>query len=487
MAGSRLRVLGVGTDVSVTAVLHGGAALLGFAFQAILLRNLSKEDAGTYFLAIAAAMVAGGLADFGIAATILPRISILSNSSSPTFRAALNLRALSLAISGILLFGFLLFTGTTLPTAVGLAAFGSILFSAKGTGIRQLYELIWRLRGRTYVVGALSMFDMVLGVIALIVLAWAGELTLLTAALVAGLSGVPTFMASVLPIHRSLVKSPDWRRPIPRRLYKAILLSSLPIAGLAFLGQLSAQLETLVLDVVRLGEREIAAYNAAIRPLTALIFLATTFAFGLNPLVSQVFKRVRKDVDLAFLAGIGVRVLGSVALVILGVGWVHAQDLMRIFGPEYMREAYILRIYGCVSLIAFQVVLFDQFLMALGRRTVTLIGGLMQVSLALTLELLVVGRWGLPGLVAAKGLSMIALVGYQLWRVPGNARSAALQGHLRLLATGIALAASLFLTEGVNEFVRGPVIVAVVVTSLILFRVVTREDLRRLRRIRPTV
>lgn len=484
MAGPRLRVLGVGADVSVAAVFHGVAALLAFAFQTILLRSLSKEEAGTYFLAIAAAMVAGGLADFGIAATVLPRISVDSHGGSPTFRAAVRLRAISLSVSGILLIAFLAFTGTTVPILVGVAVFGSILFGSKGAGIRQLYELVWRLRGRTYFVGALSSFEMALGVLALLILTWTGNLSLLTAALVAGLIGVPGFIVSVVPIHRTLSKSPQWERHIPQRLYRTIVWSSLPIAGLAFLGQLSAQLETIVLDIVKLGELEIAAYNAAVRPVTALIFLATTFAFGINPLVSQVYKRARRDLDLSYLASVGVRVLGSVSLMILAVGWVYAEELMGVFGSAYIREAYILRIFGCVSLVIFQVVLFDQFLLALGRRTATLAGSLIQVSLALLLETAVVSQWRLSGLLAAKGLSMLALVAFQLSRLPAEARVSAMSAHLRLLSTGLVLASALYVTEDVSVVFRGPIVIAVVAVSAYVLKMITAEDINRLRRIR---
>ena len=142
MSRSRLRVLGVGSDISLAATLQGGGAVVGFIYQMVLLRSLTKEDAGVYFLAIATIVVAGGMADFGLAATLTPRLAVSGNRGVPLFRAGLHLRALSLVLVLVALDVYLYTIGNRdLLLPVTLAYIATIV-SSKATGIRQLFDML---------------------------------------------------------------------------------------------------------------------------------------------------------------------------------------------------------------------------------------------------------------------------------------------------------------------------------------------------------
>jgi O-antigen/teichoic acid export membrane protein len=71
-----MRRLGVGSDIGLTAILQALAALAAFALQAIIVRSLSKDQAGLYFLTLSYVTIASGMADFGILAAIYPRLSV---------------------------------------------------------------------------------------------------------------------------------------------------------------------------------------------------------------------------------------------------------------------------------------------------------------------------------------------------------------------------------------------------------------------------
>lgn len=480
-----LRVVGVGTDVSVAVGFQGIAALLGFAYQTILLQVLSKSDAGTYFLALAAVVVAAGFSDFGLAATIMPRLAVGVDRALPVFRAAIHLRVASLSLALVLLLCYSVIASGQIPVSVIAAAFVAVVVAAKGTGVRQLYELLWRVRGKTYVVAALALLDMIIGVAGLLVLRSIDCLTLFTAALVFGLCGLPGFALSALPIHRELAARVSWRSRIPSRLYKSVALASLPIGALSFLAQLSAQLETLVLAAVRLGDHQVAAYNAAIRPLTGLIFLATTFSFGLGPLVAQAFKRTRSDISLEFLASAGVRLLGIAGMMIAAIAWIFSSALMSLFGPDYVHEAYILQLFAFVNILIFQVVLADQFLIAIGKRRAPLVGAIIQVTTAVVLEVMIVGSLGVKGMVVAKGVSYIVLHAYQLSQWPKDAYRAAIIGYGRLIPTALALGGSIYATVRMNDVLSIGIVLTATCAAAFAFRSVTLSDLMRLREIRP--
>jgi len=484
MRRPRLGVLGVGSDITAVALLQGVGAIITFVYQTALLRGLSKEDAGVYFLAMAAIVLAGGLADFGLVATVAPRLAIARGNVSMMFRAALHLRMLALALSLATTIGYLLIVGSLYLVPVVAVAFAATVLSSKATGLRQLFEVIWRLKGRTYVVGVLSVVDLLVGLVALVILAGHGELTVLRAAVIFGFCSLPGFVVAVVPVLRELRRDPEWRQRIPGRLYRALAFSSLPVAALALLSQVSAQLETLVLAGAGLGSRDIAAYNAAVRPLAALIFLATTYAFGIGPVVSQTFRGMQRELTIEYLASVGARLLGATALLICAVCWVYAEPLMRIFGAEYASEAYILRLYAIVTVIVFQVVLLDQFLLALGRRPATLVGAIFQITLALLLELAVVGRWGLSGILIAKGISMSALVLFQLFRLPSEAARGARGGIMRLTAVAMVLVASLVMSQEFAPAFRAAIAVLATMAGIIGFRLVTLTDLQRLRSVR---
>jgi len=470
--------------MSISAVMQAAGAAIAFLYQTVLLRGVSKEDAGVYFVVIAMTVVAGGIADFGLAATVAPRLAIAAGGGTPTFRAAIHLRMAALGAVLILMNLYLWLLGDSRLVLPATLAYIATIIGARSTGVRQLFELMWRVRGKSYVIGALSAFDMMVGLVALSALAAVGELTVVWAALVFGLCNVPGFVISTAPLLRELRRTPGWLHKIPGRLYRRLAVASLPIAALAFLGQVSGQLETLVLAGARLDARHIAAYNAAIRPITALLFVATTISFGISPLVSQVHKKTRTDIDLGYLSSFGVRALGSAALAIVAVSWAYAGDLMLIFGPEYASEAYILRLYSCMGVIVYLVVLFDQFLLALGRRPATLVGGLLGVSLALILEFAVVGSWGVRGILAAKGVALTSVIGYQLSRLPRDVRSSAMRAALSVLAVAGVLAAAIAATEAISSLVRGPILVVTTAGAIMLFKVVTLTDIARLRRIR---
>ncbi len=489
MSKGRLKVLGIGSDISLAVILQGAGAIVSFAYQTVLLRSLSKEAAGIYFLSIAYVSLAGGLGDFGLAATVTPRVAVAGSVPTPAYRAAFHLRILALLAGILVLNAYLGVTGQWDMLPYVNIAYVSIIVSARTTGVRQLVELMWRLRGRMYAISAIAVVDALLGLVAMLILQHNGAMNLMNAVLVLGLSSIPGFVVVGMPLlreFRTLREEINWRRHLPRSLYRALIVATLPIAAVAITGQFAGQLETLVLAATTLHPADVAAYNAAVRPLMALIFLATTFSFGLAPIVAQHHKRVRSDSSIEVIASLGVRILGFVSILLASFCWLFAGKLMGIFGPDYIAEAYILQLYSVISGLVFFVVLFDQFLMATDRRRQAMMGATMQLAVALALEPFAVGYYGIRGLVAAKGISLLLLLCFQLSRFEPSIRRSAILGALRLVPTIAAVVTITLLTDGVGIPLRLLLVVSGIALVVFVVPPVRRTELRQLQSIRIT-
>lgn len=487
MARRRLKMLAVGDDIGLTMVLQVVSAVAAFAFQIVFLRTLTKEDSGLYFLAISYTVIASGIADFGIVAAVFPKIAVARGGITPAFKGALVLRSITLAAALLLVNGYLMALGKWNVVPYFNLVYISVVISSKATGIRQLFETIWRFRGRTYAVTLISLVDALLALGALWYLSHTGRLTLLNLVLVFTLSNLPGFVAVVVPIVPMIRASGIFRHRMPPRLYKSLAIAALPVAAMIVLGQTSAQLETQVIDnYTAMSSADIAAYNAAVRPLTALVFIATTLGFGLAPLISQQLKGVRSDYTLGFIASVGVRLIGVISLVIAMMCGLFSEQVMMLFGRAYVGEAYILRIFSVISGLTFLVVVLDQFLLALGKRKQALYGAMLNLSIALITEPLTIRWWGIRGMMYSKGAAVLCLILFQLWCLRDDVRRAAVRGIARLLPAAAVLAGALLLTAGdiLAPALRVGIVAAALLGSFVAVRAVLPAELRVLRSLR---
>ena len=156
------------------------------------------------------------------------------------------------------------------------------------------------------------------------------------------------------------------------------------------------------------------------------------------PIVAQYAKGVRSDHSFEFIISLGLRILGGIGLGISVVCFLFAESIMTIFGAQFTHYAYILRIYSIINGLTYLVVMFDQFLLATGRRKQTLYGALIYFLLALALEPVTIRQWGIRGMMYAKLIAICCLIAFQITRFPGEIRLAALKGMKTPVAVGYA-------------------------------------------------
>ena len=480
--GRRLRGLGVGADTTLTVVLQAASAVSAFVLQVIILRVLSKNDAGYYSLTTTYLAISSSLADFGIAATVMPRIAV-SGGNSPSFKGAIVMRLATILMAWVAINLYLLARGNHELLVYVNISYVAIFFSARLIGFRQIIETIWRLQGRTYVVTAIALADAILLGIGVVILAWLGALSIERVLILYAVASIPGFAIIIWPLWRNGQLRRYLERPLKLRYYKALLVASSPVAILVLAGQVFGQLEPLVIERF-LHISDNAAYRAATAPLTGLLFLSMAISYGLSPIVSQIHRGARNDLGAGFLTSVSVRLLGTLALGICAACFLFGAQIMQIFGPAYIAGTPILKIYSISNGLTFIVILFDAFLLAMGARSSVLIATGVGFAAALTLELLLVGQWAIPGLVAAKIMAQLVIISLQLRAFKPELRAGAFAGLRRLLLPALLLAGTLLATATLPFPIHAAIVLVAVIGSLAIGPIVTPGEIQTLRRIR---
>ena len=468
----------------MTTAMSVLSAAINYAFRLVVLRAFtSKEEAGTFALVIAYLAITTALADIGLNATILPKIAMARGANTLAFRAAFELRLYPIGLPWLGLNVYLVIAGRTEILAYVNLGFVGVFFSGRLTGVRQSLELLWRLKGRAYVSAGFTVIDSLLGLIVVLIVAGDGAVSVGTVMLVWTLSAIPGFVLLLWPLIPSLRAAERLRERVPARYYRRLFLATLPVGLMAYAGQLSGQLETFILDLI--GTRaDVGAYNVAVSPLTGLIFVPVAISVGLAPLVTQIFRGARSDLPMTSMMSLGLRLVMVVALCVAVAANVFAVPIMGLFPSEYAGDIYILRIYTLISGLVFVVIAHDQFLLAAGYRRQVATGALLNLGLAIALEVPLVSAYGIRGLMAAKVAALLATIGYQLTVFRADMRTGALDGFARMLGPLAVFGAGLALTWGWSYGAQAAVLIPGVAVALLVFRALKRDELVQLRGLR---
>jgi O-antigen/teichoic acid export membrane protein len=483
--GGRWKRLGIGNDIGLTAVLQFVSALLTFAFQAVVVRALGRDETGLYFLAMTYIVIATSIADFGIVAVVLPRVSVARGMETPAFKSGLVVRVLAMVVAWIGINLYLLaFSNPTVILAVN-AGFSAILFSSKFSGVRQYLEMLWRLQGRTYIITIIGVIDMILSLAIVVMLKYTGHLTAASAWLAVPLGSIPGFLIVVWPLLRRLRQSEYFHRRIPLTYYKRIALAAIPMAVMVIVAQTFAQLEVLVINS-RLTLADVGAFSTALRPLSGTLFLAVIVGAGVFPVVSQIHAGSRREVSLDYIISVSVRMVGVMGMGIVAICILFDTQIMSIFGADYIAEAYLLVLNSLINCLTFLVILFDHFLLSTGKRVQTLMGASLSFVLAMALEFALVGSWGIKGVIYAKMFAIASLVAFQLYVVGERVRRPAFEGLRKLVLPAGTLVLALMATSQLSPVVRAIAVLAIFGGAVVTLRTFSISELQLLRTIRAT-
>lgn len=486
---SRLRGImkgtGVGNDIALTVMMQGIGAAVAYAIMVVITRTLAPDLFDQYALAQVYVTAGAAVLDLGIVAVTYPRVAVADPVTSPAFSASLRLRLLTVPL-GLLVVVVMAVTGghpeLLWPAVVGL---GLAMVSTKFTSIRQVNEMVWRIEGRTWLLGAFGVFDALLFLGLFLLLRQSVDFGPVEVFGLLLLTNIPGFLVVSIPVLRR------WRRAGGRlwggrRSYtSSIVIGALPIAVMGIAGQLFARIEPLVINST-IGLSSVGDYIAAVQPLIGTIFIPVTVSVGLLPLAAQIHMRRRSDLAMEQLVSVGVRLLIGLALLIGVLAAVFAEPILSLFGPAYVDDAWILQVYTISNLLEYLVVFFDQHFIAVSKRREVMIGTLMSLALALGFQLALVPVMGLAGILLGKILALLCKILYQFVRSLPETRRGTLRAFARTVPLLILTPGGYFLSEPLPLLWRGLLLGAGTLGLLFLLRIIDIRELDRIRRLRLT-
>lgn len=486
---SRVRRLfrgtGVGNDIVLTVMVQGIGSIAAYATMILITRTLAPDLFDAYALAQVYVTAGAAVLDFGIIAVAYPRVAVGDPVASPAFTMSFILRLMTIPVALVVVASMVMIGGrpeVILPVAIGLLV---ALVSSKFTALRQVPEMVWRIEGRTWVLGLVGLGDAVLFLVLLLILRPIVDFGPAEVFGLLFLTSLPGFLLISLPVLRRW-RQQDRRVTRVRRGYaRSIVIGALPIAVMAFGGQLFARIESLVINST-IGLESVGDYTAAVQPLVGTIFIPIAISIGLLPLAAQVYSGRRKDIGLYDLVSFGVRLLVGIGLLVGIVGAIFAEPILSLFGPEYRDDAWILRIYAISNLLEYLVVFFDQHFIAVSRRREVMIGTLLSLGLALGFQLALVPVWGLAGILIGKILALLCKLAYQYTRALPESRRGATAAALRSLPVLGLTVAGYLLSGGLPMIPRALLLTGLCALLLYLFRVVDPSEIGRIRRLRLT-
>lgn len=171
------------------------------------------------------------------------------------------------------------------------------------------------------------------------------------------------------------------------------------------LAAISYNFDTILIGLL-LSPMMVGLYNAAYKPVTVLLAMPTTYFLGLFPALSRAHAQDRDSFQL--IATQSFR-FAAVCAVPLGIGayFLAAPIINFLFGSAYANAAPVLRILGWSAVLVILRGTFRQSLNAAGRSGLDLRCASAAVLLNITLNLLLIPRYGIIGAASATLVSEV--------------------------------------------------------------------------------
>lgn len=402
-----------------------GAAYSGiasFAITAVVTRISSTQDAGIYFSALSIMLIAVALAQIGTPVGyvyLLARYrglgfterlrSVLTAGTVPVLILASVLITVTLVFReriGSLLFGDKVKeSGTIVAIIAGvlliaIAAEGS-LAATRGLGVMKPTVVVDKFINPT---------TQLLALVLLAVAGWTGSEELI-------LTRVAGFAAAAIIALPWLVKrlrrfpTPEWQSFrdtwVPRTETTREFWKFTGPRALGHLAQVGIQRVDIVLVALWLSPSQAAIYAAATRFLVFGQLAGRSISLAVQPQISTLAARGE-------MGALQHLYRTSTAWIMLAT-WpvyltflVHADLLMRVFGPGYASGAPVLRVLSATMLIATACGAVDAVLLMAGRSDLTMINAWVALAVNLGLNIWLIPRLGILGAAFAWVASILA-------------------------------------------------------------------------------
>jgi O-antigen/teichoic acid export membrane protein len=468
------------------AQLAGKVIDFGFAF--ISLRLLGPEGNGRYTFAVTTWLFFNTISDFGLETLVTREVArnrTTENSNryfSTMLVTRLTLAAISLPAALVWVGGFSL-SGSIAPEvvwAIALLMIGMLPSAVSGTmsAVFRGYEKFEYLAA-LQILGSILKVPLGLGAL---LLGWN----------VIGLAGTSIVvnvvaMSILLSIFQRELFPPEVRQGFDRSLVKPMLSAAFPLMLNGLLISIMFKSDVFLLQPFK-GDNEVGLYNAAYKFVDALLIFPSAITMALFPLFSSYSANARENMTRAFAEGM--RLLAIVGLPICGGMVFVAYDLIGLLGGESFLPGGAIALQILIWFLPFSYIngITQYVLIALNRQRYITVAVLITAACNIILNLIFIPFFGY---IAASAMTIatevILLIIYAIIMRRINEPFPVLQAMLRPTAATAAMVAVLFgVTVGLhinNFFVTVILGIIVYLAGVVVFRAVTKEDMRYIRKI----
>lgn len=411
VGGEPARDVAGAVAVSAVAQMIGKAIhlVLNVVASIALIRYLQPDGYGEYVFVFSFAALFGLVSDFGLAKVAVRDMVREPRSAGAVLGTAIAGRLILAAISFVAAQIVLVVLGVSAELRMAIAIVSLLFITEAMLSVTAVFQMRLAMQYEALVSVVIQAVDTAL--ILVLISAGAGLFVIVAAPVASGLVGIA--VAYTIARRRFLVRLSVELSRLPQ-----LLIEAAPVGLTLVLAVIYLRIDSVLLGLLA-GPHDVGLYGAAFKPIEYLLLASAIVINTLFPLLARWYRRDAER--FASLYWRGTDVLLAFALPIPIILIAFAEPIVATFyAPSFLPAALPLRLLG-IALVLMILSAWQGFaLLAAGRQRVTVAYDVVGLALNLTLNFVLIPRFGYVGAaIAALGTAAFVNVAASLltWRL----------------------------------------------------------------------
>lgn len=397
-------------NIGYLAISMGIGKFSGMVIYVILARYIGPSSVGQYAFAVSFTTLLTAISDLGLNTVVVRTVADDHSKLRLYLGNILVLRTVLsvLAFGGILIVVALSGLSTDLSLLIWIIA-GATVFSTVGLGYRWAFQSEEKLQYESL----LSSAEGILLIGGWLVVLSMGYGLIETAYVRLGVSVVICAVGLAIVLKRIAKPQLDLSRPF----WIALFTAAAPFMIMAVCNRIYANLDTVLLGYLK-GDTETGRYNVGYRLASLLQTVAMIYQFAIYPAIIKAFKTSEEEFHRV--AQRGLRYIIFFAIWVGVVTTLYAEPVLSlIYGDHYENAATVLRILIWMNCFILITTAGNSILFAFHKDQLLLKIILLNLSINLTMNLLLIYPFGAEGaaiaILVSEGVTF-CLIMFQVWR-----------------------------------------------------------------------
>ena len=402
-----LKTIAKGAGLNLLGSL--AALILVTAYQFLLARTLGPSNLGILGLAISLMTAAGVVAGFGVERGVMRFVAQYAAEGDQQRAAGSIISGMRITVVTSLVMTILLFSGAhviatrvfdkpTLEPVLRIFAF-SLPFLATSAFFLSVAQAYKRMEYRVVVEQLLVPFMRIVGLIVLSYVIGRSAVGAAAAIVTATIVGA---ICAVATVWRLYPLRGQGERPI--LVTTAMLTFSWPLMLTTLVNRAWSETETLVLGILVTSD-QVGIYYASLKVTVLLSVFLTGFSSIFAPMIVELHGKQNQEL-LGRLFKTVTKWGFTLSLPMFWFVFVFSEELLSVFGPEFVVGAPVLRILAVAQLANVLSGPVGWMLTMAGYVRLNLLDAMLMLALSVPLDLFLVPRYGVVGAAVAGGLTL---------------------------------------------------------------------------------